>query len=209
MVLFELCGLDHYFNLINLHGYFAHLLQTIFGQTTLTRNVLSIYFGMSGSSRNTRWSHRQRVQQLSDDVLREKIYSLKRSRAGCLGAVTRVRGQIEPLLSDPSNVDTVRTLFEQYEASWKRFEEHITTTCLWLVWTAKSSIRCFSNLTSCALRKLPLLRKNPDICSTLQYILMRSMLDHICKRSMYQHTPKVWLDLNKIYPELLNIFLVQ
>ena len=32
-------------------------------------------------------------------------------------------GQIEPLLSDPSNVDTVTTLFEQYEASWKRFEE--------------------------------------------------------------------------------------
>ena len=78
---------------------------------------------MSGSSRNTRWSLRQHVQQLSDDVLREKVYSLKRSKAGCLGAVTRVRGQIEPLLSDPSNVDTVTTLFEQYEALWKRFEE--------------------------------------------------------------------------------------
>ena len=35
----------------------------------------------------------------------------------------------------------------------KGLRSHITTTCLWLVWAAKSSIRCFSNLTSCTLRK--------------------------------------------------------
>ena len=114
--------LDHYFNLINLHWILAHLLQTIFGPTTVTANVLSIR-GMSWPSRNTRWPQRQRVQQLSDDVLGEKVYSLRRTRAGFLRAVTRVWGQIEPLLSDPNSIDTVRTLVQQYEISWKRLEE--------------------------------------------------------------------------------------
>lgn len=63
------------------------------------------------------------MQQVSDDVLAEKVYSSKRTRAGYLGAVTRVRGKIETLLNDPTNAETVRTLSQQYDNSWKTFVE--------------------------------------------------------------------------------------
>jgi hypothetical protein len=51
------------------------------------------------------------------------MHSAKRTRAGYLGAVTRVRGQIEALLNDPVNAQTVRTLSQQYDSSWERFVE--------------------------------------------------------------------------------------
>ena len=40
-----------------------------------------------------------------------------------MGAVTRVRGQIETLLNDSVNAQTVRTLSQQYDNSWERFVE--------------------------------------------------------------------------------------
>ena len=51
------------------------------------------------------------------------MHSAKRTRAGYLGAVTRVRGQIETLLNDSVNAQTVRTLSQQYDNSWERFVE--------------------------------------------------------------------------------------
>ena len=78
---------------------------------------------MDWASRGTTWPQRERVQHLSDDTLREKVCSSNRARSSDLGAVTRVRRKIEPLLNDPNNVEAVRTLFEQHEASWKRFVE--------------------------------------------------------------------------------------
>ncbi|CAB4036970.1 Hypothetical predicted protein, partial [Paramuricea clavata] len=78
---------------------------------------------MDWANRNTKWSQRERMQQVSDDVLAEKVYSSKRTRAGYLGAVTRVRGKIETLLNDPTNAETVRTLSQQYDNSWKTFVE--------------------------------------------------------------------------------------
>ena len=75
---------------------------------------------MDWANRNTKWpqlAQRERVQQVSDDVLAEKVYSSKRTRAGYLGAVTRVRGKIETLLNDPTNAETVRTLSQQYDNS--------------------------------------------------------------------------------------------
>ena len=77
---------------------------------------------MDGARGNTR-PQRERVGHVAEDILFERMHSAKRTRAGYLGAVTRVRGQIEALLNDPVNAQTVRTLSQQYDSSWERFVE--------------------------------------------------------------------------------------
>lgn len=78
---------------------------------------------MDGGYRNTRWTLRERVERISEDVLSERVQSAKRSRAGYLGAVTRIRGQIEALLDAPANAESVKSLSQQYHNSWNKFVE--------------------------------------------------------------------------------------
>lgn len=53
----------------------------------------------------------------SEDVRRERALSLKRSRAGHLGALTKAQNEIETLLpvEDSSNVILVKKKFDYYE----------------------------------------------------------------------------------------------
>ena len=60
---------------------------------------------------------------LTETRLNEMIYLSKRSRAGFLGAVTRVRTQIEALLTDTNNEQTVQVLNERYQKAWQKFED--------------------------------------------------------------------------------------
>ena len=57
----------------------------------------------------------QRSLHVPAEALNERIYSSKRSRAGFLGAVTRVRSQIEALLVNTNN--------ERYQEAWRKFED--------------------------------------------------------------------------------------
>ena len=59
----------------------------------------------------------------SEDVRRERPLSLKRSRAGHLGALTKAQNEIETLLpvEDSSNVILVKEKFDYYEILWKNF----------------------------------------------------------------------------------------
>ena len=59
---------------------------------------------------------------LSGKILNEKIYASKNSRAGYLGAFTRVQGQIESLLSTTDNIQTVQNLVKRYHDAWCNFE---------------------------------------------------------------------------------------
>ena len=66
---------------------------------------------------------RHRDQVLSNEVINERIHLSKRIRGGHLGSITRIRGQIEILLSSITNTQTVQTLAERYESAWLKFEE--------------------------------------------------------------------------------------
>ena len=59
----------------------------------------------------------------SEDVRRERALSLKRSRAGHLGALTKAQNEVETLLrdEDSSNVTLVKEKFDYYETLWKNF----------------------------------------------------------------------------------------
>ena len=78
---------------------------------------------MDFDDNNPQGEQRQRSLHLPSKTLNEKICSSKRSRAGFLGAVTRVRTQIEALLVNPSNAQTVQILDEHYKEAWRKFEE--------------------------------------------------------------------------------------
>ena len=65
----------------------------------------------------------QRGLQFNDVILNERILSSKRSRAGFLGAITRVRGQIEILLSNVENAQTVQIQLQRYDDAWRKFED--------------------------------------------------------------------------------------
>jgi hypothetical protein len=65
----------------------------------------------------------QRGLQFNDAILNERIFSSKRSRAGFLGAVTRVRGQIEILLLNVENAQTVQIQLQRYDDAWRKFED--------------------------------------------------------------------------------------
>lgn len=67
-------------------------------------------------------SHREQ-NMLREEVLNEKIYASKNSRAGYLGALTRVQGQIESLFSTTDNVQTVQDLVKRYHDAWCSFEQ--------------------------------------------------------------------------------------
>ena len=60
---------------------------------------------------------------LTETRLNEMIYLSKRSRAGFFGAVTRVRTQIEALLTNTNNEQTVQVLNERYQKAWQKFED--------------------------------------------------------------------------------------
>ena len=74
----------------------------------------------------------QRSLHLPAETLNERIYSSKRSRAGFLGAVTRVRSQIEALLVNTNNEQTVHVLNERYQEAWRKFEDS-HNSYLWLL----------------------------------------------------------------------------
>ncbi|XP_028413873.1 uncharacterized protein LOC114536722 [Dendronephthya gigantea] len=78
---------------------------------------------MDPDDMNYRKEQRQRGLDLSTAALDEIICSSKRSRAGFLAAVSRVRGQIEALLANTGNVQTVQTLNERYKDAWCKFED--------------------------------------------------------------------------------------
>ncbi|CAB3998013.1 Hypothetical predicted protein [Paramuricea clavata] len=65
----------------------------------------------------------QRGLQFNDAILNERIFSSKRSRAGFLGVITRVRGQIEILLSNVENAQTVQIQLHRYDDAWRKFED--------------------------------------------------------------------------------------
>ena len=65
----------------------------------------------------------QRGLQFNDALLNERIFSSKRSRAGFLGAITRVRGQIEILLLNVENAQTVQIQLQRYDDAWRKFED--------------------------------------------------------------------------------------
>ena len=77
---------------------------------------------MDWAHRNTR-PQRERVGQVPEDILFERVHSAKTTRAGYLGVVSCVRCQIKTLLNDPVNAQTARTLSQQYDNSWERFVE--------------------------------------------------------------------------------------
>ncbi|KAL9963159.1 hypothetical protein ACROYT_G032334 [Oculina patagonica] len=59
----------------------------------------------------------------SEDVRRERALSLKRSRSGHLGSLTKAQNEIETLLldEDSPNVTLVKQKFDNYEILWKNF----------------------------------------------------------------------------------------
>ena len=59
----------------------------------------------------------------SEDVRRERALSLKRSRSGHLGSLTKAQNEMEILLreEDSSNVTLVKDKFDHYEILWKKF----------------------------------------------------------------------------------------
>lgn len=65
----------------------------------------------------------QRGLQFNDAILNERIFSSKRSRAGFLGAVTHVRGEIEILLLNVENAQTVQIQLQRYDDAWRKFED--------------------------------------------------------------------------------------
>ena len=77
---------------------------------------------MENSDVNKRES-RPSTRLNSDDVRRERALSLKRSRAGHLGSLTKAQNEIETLLldEDSSNVTLVKEKFDHYETLWKNF----------------------------------------------------------------------------------------
>lgn len=165
---------------------------------------------MSGSSRNTRWSLRQHVQQLSDDVLREKVYSLKRSRAGCLGAVTRIRGQIEPRLSDPSNVDTITTLFEQYEASWKRFEESHNYYMSMAISGSQEFYQTLQQFDQLHFEKTAFAQEiSRYLLNAATHFDEVNARSHLQTERVSAYAESIAASINQIFPELLDILLVQ
>jgi len=60
---------------------------------------------------------------LTETRLNEIFYSSKRSRAGFLGAVPLLCTQIEALLANTNNEQTVQVLNERYEKAWQKFED--------------------------------------------------------------------------------------
>jgi len=56
----------------------------------------------------------------SEDVRRERALSLKRSRSGHLGSLTKAQNEIETLLLDEDswNVTLVKEKFDHYEILW-------------------------------------------------------------------------------------------
>ena len=72
---------------------------------------------------NPRRTLRQLNQQPSEEVLSERIHALKGSRSGVLGAVSRARNQINVLLVDSNNTQTVQIQFDRYKELWRKFEE--------------------------------------------------------------------------------------
>ena len=72
---------------------------------------------------NPQGDQRQRSLHFQTETRNERIYSSKRSRAGFLGAVTRVRSQIEALLIDTNNQQIVQILKERYQEAWRKFED--------------------------------------------------------------------------------------
>ena len=56
-----------------------------------------------------------------DDVMRERVISLKHSCSGHLGTLTTVRREIEALLTDPANITLARDKLDRYETLWKGF----------------------------------------------------------------------------------------
>lgn len=78
---------------------------------------------MEEGGRNSRWPQRQRGHQIPAEVHNERVHASRISRAGYLGAVTRVRGQIETLITNPTNAEIIRTLTQHYEDSWCKFIE--------------------------------------------------------------------------------------
>ena len=78
---------------------------------------------MADSNANKRQS-RPSMRLNSGDVRRERELSLKRSRAGHLGSLTKAQKEIEALLLVEdflSNVTLLKERFDQYEALWKNF----------------------------------------------------------------------------------------
>ncbi|RUA06459.1 MAG: hypothetical protein DSY43_01925, partial [Gammaproteobacteria bacterium] len=53
----------------------------------------------------------------------ERIYQLKRTRAGMKASVTKIRNKLQLLMSDYKNIDLVREKFNELNDSMKRFKD--------------------------------------------------------------------------------------
>ena len=66
---------------------------------------------------------RQRGLHFLTETLNERVYSSKRSRAGFLGTVTRVRSQIEALFVNTNDEQTVQILNGRLQEACRKFED--------------------------------------------------------------------------------------
>ena len=65
---------------------------------------------------------RQNTRLNSEELVAEKLMKLKNSRSGHAGHLTYLANKISTLLTDNSNIKTVKELSVMFDRQWDRFE---------------------------------------------------------------------------------------
>ena len=80
----------------------------------------------SWTASNTRSSSRRKMaSSLQEEALQEALFSLRKSLAGYVSAMTRACQQIDPLLVDYGNLASVKSLQVSLDKTWNNYRESI------------------------------------------------------------------------------------
>ena len=73
---------------------------------------------------NTRSSSRRKMaSSFQEEALQEALFSLRKSLAGYVSAMTRACQQIDPLLVDYGNLASVKSLQASLDKTWNNYQE--------------------------------------------------------------------------------------
>ena len=78
----------------------------------------------SWTASNTRSSSRRKMaSSFQEEALQEALFSLRKSLAGYVSAMTRACQQIDPLLVDYGNLASVKSLQASLDKTWNNYQE--------------------------------------------------------------------------------------